>query len=233
MANKYTEFSYDQHARTCEPDDFWGQTRRTINGAPVPNEQIRLIVEAIKNGLNLGENDVVLEIACGNGALSQHLFEFCKGYSGTDISEYLISIAKKNFEQAPRYQFHQIPALEHVLNENDPEKYTKMLCYAGFQYLSDADIKEVFSVISSKFLNIDIIYIGSIPDKDRYKNFYKETMPSQMELKDSNTAVGIWRGKEEIESLVDKSIWNIEFFNMPKDFYASNYRFDVKLSRAS
>lgn len=231
MTKTYTEFSYDQHARKCQPDDFWRQTKRTINGNPVSSDQIQLIVKAIKTGLALNKNDVVLELACGNGALSKYLFESCKGYLGTDISKYLISVAKENFERAPQYQFHQVPALEQILKESKPEKYTKLLCYAGLQYFSDTDIRSILNIIGERFLNLDTIFLGSIPDMARYQNFYKDRVPTKAELKDSNTAVGIWRGEEELKSLVDSNTWEIEFFKMPEEFYASNYRFDVRLSK--
>ena len=95
----YPKFNYDTHARTCAPDDFLGQTRRTVQGVPLPAEQINMIVEAVNFGLGLKSDDVLLELACGNGALSQFLFNSCKEYIGIDVSEYLISIAKKNFEK--------------------------------------------------------------------------------------------------------------------------------------
>ena len=44
---KYLEFNHDEHARSCKMDDFWGQIRRTVNGVPVDEVQIKLVVETI------------------------------------------------------------------------------------------------------------------------------------------------------------------------------------------
>ena len=65
---KYLEFNHDEHARSCKRDDFWGQIRRTVNGVPVDEEQIKLVVETIIKELKLNAKDTVLDLCCGNGA---------------------------------------------------------------------------------------------------------------------------------------------------------------------
>jgi cyclopropane fatty-acyl-phospholipid synthase-like methyltransferase len=227
----YPKFSYDEHARTCASDDFLGQTRRTENGVPVSDEQIQMIVSAIKSGLDFSPEDVLLELACGNGALSQYLFNSCKDYLGVDLSEHLIAVAKENFEALPHYHFSVQGAAEYVRNELRPEKFTKMLCYAGFQYFPDEEAEEILSSISKKFNNIQTIFIGNLPDKSRAEEFYKSRQPSKEEISDGNTAIGIWRTREEFEQLAGKSGWNVKFSTMPTEFYASYYRYDALLRR--
>ena len=94
---KYSKFDHDKYAKTRAPDDFWGQVRRTVQGVPVSEDQIKLIVSAISSALNMKSADTLLDLACGNGALSYLLFDYCAEYLGVDLSEYLISIAKENF----------------------------------------------------------------------------------------------------------------------------------------
>lgn len=232
MSNKKNiHFSYDEHARKCAPDDFSGQTRRTVQGVPVPDSQIQMIVEAVKSGLKIDNNDVLIEVACGNGSLSKFLFDSCKEYLGVDMSEYLISIAKKNFETLPNYQFQECGAIEYLQQESHPEKFTKLLCYAGFQYFTDDELIEMLSLILNKFTKIQTVFIGSIPDKNRAKEFYKDRTPDEDELLDCNTAIGVWRTKQEFEALAKKSGWAVNISNMPTSFYASYYRYDVVLNR--
>jgi hypothetical protein len=45
--------------------------RRTVGGKPVDEEQIGLIVGAIRQALACRPADVVLDLACGDGALSE------------------------------------------------------------------------------------------------------------------------------------------------------------------
>ncbi|NOT14050.1 MAG: methyltransferase domain-containing protein [Methylotenera sp.] len=232
-SKKNIHFSYDEHARKCAPDDFSGQTRRTVQGVPVPAEQIQMIVDAIKLGLDFDEDDALVELACGNGSLSQFLFLSCKKYQGVDVSEYLISIAKKNFELLPNYRFQECGAIEYLQNEKEPQKFTKLLCYAGIQYFKDDELVSMLSLVTEKFINIKTIFIGSIPDKSRAEQFYKDHTPTSEELSDSNTALGVWRNQQEFESLANMAGWTAKFSNMPTSFYASYYRYDVVLSRVN
>jgi len=227
----YPKFSYDEHARTCAADDFLGQVRRTVQGKPVSDDQIQMIITAIKSGLSLNNDDVLLELACGNGVLSQLLFDSCKGYLGIDISEHLISVAKKNFEILPHFQFSVKGAMEYVREEDQPERFTKMLCYAGFQYFFDKDLVELLFTLFRKFGHIQTIFIGSLPDKDRVGEFYKSRTPGPEELFDNKTAIGIWRTRREFELLANKAGWKAKLLIMPEEYYASYYRYDAVLSR--
>jgi hypothetical protein len=227
----YPKFSYDEHARTCDPDDFLGQMRRTVQGVPISDDQIQMIIEAIKSGLEFKTDDVLLELACGNGALSRNLFGSCREYLGVDVSEYLISVAKNNFEILPHYQFSVLGGVEYVRQEQQPMRFTKALCYAGFQYFPDENASEVLRALFDKFGNIQNIFIGNLPDKDRALDFYKSRQPSVDEMSDCSTAIGIWRTKDEFKRLVRNAGWHVKFSTMPAKFHASHYRYDALLSR--
>jgi SAM-dependent methyltransferase len=227
----YPKFSYDEHARTCAPDDFLGQTRRTVQGVPVSEDQIQMIITAIKSGLELNLGDVVLELACGNGVLSQFLFNSCKDYLGVDLSEYLISVAKKNFEVLPHYRFSVQGATEYVCQEPQPERFTKAVCYAGFQYFPDGEATLILKTLFKKFRNVQTIFIGNLPDKDRAGKFYKSRQPSSEELSDRCTAIGIWRTSAEFEQLAVHAGWRVKFSTMPDEFNSSYYRYDAVLIR--
>ena len=70
---------YKEYPKLCAPDDYWGQVKRTINGVPVGQDQIDLILRAIVDGLDLQASDSLLDLCCGNGALSRLLFDRCAG----------------------------------------------------------------------------------------------------------------------------------------------------------
>jgi len=227
----YPKFSYDEHARTCAPDDFLGQTRRTVQGVPVSDDQIHMIVKAINSGLGLRPDDLLLELACGNGALSRFFFDSCKCYLGVDLSEYLISVAKKNFEVLPKYRFAVQGAAEYVSREPHPEGFSKVLCYAGFQYFSADEAAKILRTLFEKFINVQTVFIGNLPDKERAAKFYKEKQPCAEELSDCSTAIGVWRTESEFARLVSDTGWKVRFSNMPAEFHGSYYRYDALLSR--
>lgn len=227
----YQKFDHDEYARTRAPEDFWGQIRRTVQGEPVSDEQIKMIVGAIKRGLGMQSDDVLLDLACGNGALSHFLFDSCGEYLGVDLSEYLISVAKKNFEALPHYRFMEQGAAEYVRLESQPERFSKVLCYGSFSYFPADDAAEVLRLLFEKFNNVQTFYIGNLPDKERAAEFYKEKQPSADELSDSTSQIGIWRTRNEFAQLACDAGWKVQFLTMSAEFYASYYRYDALLSR--
>ncbi|PTR09617.1 methyltransferase family protein [Nitrosospira sp. Nsp5] len=229
--NFYPKFDHDEYAKTRAPDDFWGQIRRTVQGKPVSSDQINMIVDAINSALRMRPDDTLLDLACGNGALSHLFFNSCAEYLGVDLSEYLIWIAKKNFEVLPRYRFVVQGASEYVLQENQPERFSKVLCYGSFSYFSTIDATKVLHTLFEKFSNVQTIFIGNLPDKDRAAEFYKAKQPSTEELSDCSSQIGIWRTRSEFAQLAGNTGWNVKFSTMPAEFYASYYRYDVLLSR--
>ncbi len=234
MPNKsksYLRFDHDEYAKTRAPDDFWGQVRRTVQGVPVSDNQIKMIVDAIQLALEMKPDDTLLDIACGNGALSHLLFDSCADYLGVDLSGHLISVAKGNFEALPHYQFMQQGAAEYVRSEPRPARFSKVLCYGSFPYFPAADAAEVLRTLFEKFSNVQSVFIGNLPDKDRAVAFYKTKQVSAVEMSDHASQIGIWRSQSELEKLAGNAGWKAKFSVMPPEYYAGHYRYDVLLSR--
>lgn len=227
----YRKFDHNEHAKSRAPDDFWGQIRRTVQGEPVSDEQIKMIVEAIQAALILKPADKLLDLACGNGALSRLLFDSIAEYQGVDFSEHLISVAKKNFVKLPHYRFTTLGAAEYVRQEANPEKFTKVLCYGSFSYFPAADAAEVLCTLHDKFINVQSVFIGNLPDKERAAAFYKDKQVSTEEMADHESQIGIWRSQQDFTKLAGDAGWKTKFSVMPSEYYAGYYRYDVLLSR--
>lgn len=227
----YKKFDHDEFARTRAPDDFWGQIRRTVQGKPVSDEQIGMIVDAVTTRLDLKGDDKLLDLACGNGALSKLFFGRCTEYLGVDFSEYLISVAKKHFEALPRYRFEMQDVAEYVRLEPRPERFTKALCYGSFAYFPDPAASEVLRLLFERFRNVQSIFIGNLPDKDKAQAFYGDNAPTTEELADSSSQIGIWRTREEFSAMARDAGWKATFSTMPDAYYSSYYRYDALLSR--
>ncbi|MDX1948974.1 MAG: methyltransferase domain-containing protein [Rickettsiales bacterium] len=225
------DYIHKEFPKTCASDDFMGQVKRTIAGKPIPQEQIDMITSSIRNNLKLNTNDILLDLCCGNGALSEIFHREIKAYLGVDFSEYLIEVAKKNFEKLPNFSFILSDAFEYVKNETQPERFTKCLCYGAFQYLPHNNATEILKYLCNNFINIESVYIGNLPDKNRAESFFYKDIDYKNILNDNNSAIGIWRSVSEMEELANISGWKAEIINMPASFYSSHYRYDVKLTR--
>lgn len=221
---------YKTHPQTCAPDDFWGQVRRTVNGRPVAQDQINLIVEAMIGALELNSDDWLLDLCCGNGALTTSFFEPCRGGLGVDFSEYLVEVARKNFVHSPDQAFQVADVLEFARSEPRPERFTKALCYGSFQYLRKEEGRELLGLLRRRFRCLQRLIIGNYPDKDAMSRFFP---PGECEpgIEDSHHSdIGIWRSRDEFTKLAGDAGWRTEFRTMPKEFYAAHYRYDVVLT---
>jgi cyclopropane fatty-acyl-phospholipid synthase-like methyltransferase len=231
MKQNNADWLYKEYPKTCAPDDFWGQVKRTVKGQAFSPDQINMIVHAICDRLHFVKTDILLDLGCGNGALSKYFFPFCTGVLGVDHSQCLISIAKKNFEQEPYYIFFESDMLAYVRSENEPHRFTKVLCYGAFQYLADNIAKTVLALINQRFANVSSILIGNLPDKDKIDAFYPPEIDYSNLVNDHSSPLGIWRTKNEFDDLAQETGWETEFRIMPDEFCAAHYRYDAILRR--
>lgn len=231
MKQNNADWLYKEYPKTCAPDDYWGQVKRTVKGQAFSQDQINMIVHAICDGLHFVKTDILLDLGCGNGALSKYFFPFCINVLGVDHSRYLISIAKTNFEQEPAYIFLESDMLDYVRSENEPQRFTKVLCYGAFQYLPHDIARAVLSLVYKRFSNVTSFLIGNLPDKDKTDAFYPPEMDYSALVNDHSSPLGIWRTKNEFDELATETGWVTKFRTMPNDFCAAHYRYDVILRR--
>ena len=225
------KFDHDLCARSKDETDFWGQIRRTVNGKPVDDNQISLITERIREKLALQEKDVVLDLACGNGALSSRIFKQFSSYLGVDSSPRLIEVANKYFANPPRYLFTNCDASEHTRTDDNPRRYTKVLCYGSFPYFQHKRALQILHNLSQRYSNVTKVFIGNLPDLSLANKFYGEGNINPLELVDNESPIGIWRTREEFIEVAQNTGWRATISTMPENYYAAYYRYDVLLSR--
>lgn len=220
---------YKEYPKSCDPDDFWGQVGRTVNGKPVPQEQIDLIVASVIDNLGLVADDCLLDLCCGNGALSAYFFARCRGGLGVDFSDCLIEIANKHFKHRESESFRCRDILEYVNSEEAPLQFSKALCYGSFQYLTPPAALATLDNLRSRFTNTERFLIGNLPDKDRLDRFYadKPYVPGIEDKADS--PIGLWRSVGEFQELAARTGWRCSISRMPVQFYGAAYRYDALL----
>ena len=224
-------YIYRDHPQTCDPDDFWGQVKRTVGGQPVTQAQIDLIVAAVKQNLQLHPDDLLLDICCGNGALTTYFFSACRGGVGVDFSEFLIEVARKHFAKREEERFVLGDVVEFARREAAPERITKAMCYGSFQYLPHAAAAELLQLLQQRFVGLQRLLIGNIPDRDRLHDYYREKDYVPGIENSPSTPIGIWRSEDEFRALAAAAGWQCTFSRMPADYYAAHYRYDAVLTR--
>jgi len=229
--NKEKFTFYKEHPKTCSPNDFWGQVKRTVNGTPVSQDQIEMIVDAVVAGLELNKKDTLLDLCCGNGALSTLLFDRCAGGLGVDFSEYLISIANRYFVKPPDQTYILQDVLEFCENPITPHRFSKLVCYGSFSYLEEDIAEKILVLVNNNFPNLQRIFIGNCPDKNLLTDFIDGRKFTPGTENDPDSPIGIWRTREEFISMAIRSGWQVSIHKMPSQYYAAHYRYDVILYR--
>jgi SAM-dependent methyltransferase len=227
---------YETHARSCDPKDFQNHVLRTPYGKPVALDQVAMIAEGIVRGLSVEPDDVLLDLCCGNGAITDLIFPHCRGGVGVDFTPYLIEVAKANFEQTPGRLYRLSDAYEYVESTDDAERFTKVMCYGAFQCLLESKSTGVLLALRRRFPNIRRVFLGNLPDLDRAESFWRRVMGSEPwpldELRRHDTPFGTWRTEEEISKLTAACGWRSEISRMPSPFFWASYRFDAILTPA-
>lgn len=229
MKNK-KDHIYKELPKLCDPNDFYGQVKRTVNGKPVDEKDIKLIIDTIRIKLELNKNDLLLDIGCGNVALAANLFDDIGGYLGVDFSEYLIEVAKKNFTK-PNFDAIVDDAISFLISEKTNPNITKILCYGVFMYFSPEEALQVLKLTSEKYPNAQRFFIGNLPDKERAQNFFYKDIEYKALLDDNQSSIGKWWSTDELAKLAEMAGWSVEFHYMPDSFYSAHYRFDAILTK--
>ncbi len=222
---------YKEHPKLCAADDYWGQVKRTVAGKPVSEQQIQLIVDAVVAGLELTEDDRLLDLCCGNGALTTRIAEQCRGSVGVDFSAALIDVAQRAFA-GPTQAYHLGEVLSWVRTQPSPtEDPTVALCYGSFSYLPATDGRALIAEVQERFPRIRRFVIGNLPDRRCSAEFFanRSYTPGLEDRHDSQ--IGVWYDPAEFVAMGAATGWDVEIRRMPADFYASAIRFDAVLRR--
>jgi SAM-dependent methyltransferase len=230
MTVSYPKHDYHEYPKTLPRTAFWAQVRRTVGGQPVPEEQIALIREQVTAKLALSTKDVLLDLACGNGALSAGL-PFGR-LVGVDHSPYLVEVALEHFHEPPRTAFEVDEADHYCSTTPNAAQFTKVLCYGSFSFFSATEAGIVLDTLYRRFPNVSRAFIGNVPDRAKAHEHYAARGAEPDDLDNHETQFGIWWDKRRLTHLAECFGWRATTCTMPAKFYAASYRFDLLLTRS-
>ena len=229
-SNEFPKWDYKEYPKTLSKDDLWGQVRRTVYGRPVPEAQIQMMVDAIRAGLHLTPATTLLDIGCGNAALTARLFPHCGQIVGVDSSEFLITVANELFGGFG-HEFVCMEAGQYVLEEKAPLRFSAALCFGVFAYLSDHQATQMLSCIFERFSNVRSFFIGSIPDSESASRYFGEAEIPRAQLEHHQSQIGVWRSRGKLSAMATETGWNARIQEYLPEFYQSHYRYNAILER--
>ena len=186
---------------------LFAQVGKTIHGQDLPQEQLDLIVESAVEGLQIDENDVLADLCCGNGLVTERLAKHCHQVIGIDYSSGLIDVARRNAGANVRYV--HANALEMNWCQLDQ-------LLAGFSQLP----------VGTR------IYIGGIPDREKLRDYYdtdeKYAFYLQRE-REGRPHMGHWWLRQDILDAAAAQRLAVTIRPQKPEMITAYYRFDVLL----
>lgn len=213
-----------------DDNDLLFQVGTTVGGKPVSKIQHQAIIQDIKEGLNLGNIDVVLDLCCGNGIITYDISQYVNKVVGVDGSGSYISNAKKLKNNINiSYYCDEIQNFQKYIGG---EKINKVLFYASLAYFSGDELVQLLSKLKAE--NIEQIYIGSILDKKKkfkYFNTFRRRVHYLLNylILKKDLGLGKWWSKEEILKIAERTGFKIKIIEQNPVLHTAHYRFDVLL----
>lgn len=213
-----------------DDNDLLFQVGTTVEGKPISKLQHVEIINSITKRLKLNQKDNLLDLCCGNGIITNDISGFVNKIIGIDGSESYINNARK-FKNNHNIKYH----CDDVINFKKyivGEKINKVLFYASLAYFSKNELIKI--LLNSKNNNIEMIYIGSILDKDKKYKFFNTFKRSIHYLFNylilrNDLGLGNWWSKKEIAKIATEQGFKVEIIEQNPILHTAHYRFDVLL----
>lgn len=227
------DFLHKEFPKQFARDEFWAQIKRTVNGQPVTEREIELIVSQIKRHLKLTPRSHLLDLGCGNGALAARLFPDLDQYTGVDFSPYLLGVAREFFHSGPRIRYIEADVRAFIATSPPDPAVDRVLIYGCLSYLSRSDVRHLLGHIHHRWPKVEIVFIGNVPDTGSASAFFNARNVDKYELDNPQTPIGVWWTPTTLVSLAESAGFKAECLKMPPEFYGHAYRFDIVLRRTS
>lgn len=216
-------------------DSLWSQVGALERSLP-GEDSADALVEAIVASLQLQAQDLLLDLGCGNGALTDLTSRCCAGSLGVDVDPSMIATAREQFEKPGRH-FELSDMLAYGQEETEPARFTKILCHGSFQYLWPVQAAQVLRILHDRFVGARKLLLGALPDLERLSVFTQDIAPHMFETgvpagyaDDAGSSVGVWRTRQEIIRLGQEAGWRVEI-SSPRG-WQGRFRYNALLSRS-
>jgi 2-polyprenyl-3-methyl-5-hydroxy-6-metoxy-1,4-benzoquinol methylase len=226
-------YEYWNSAQLIFDYDPMRQVGKTVGGRPIDSQQLDAIVGSILQQLGMTRDDTVLDLCCGNGAVTSSVARHCSSIRGIDFSRQLIESAQERFG-GPNvaYVCADVCDLDRKLV---PEGITKIYLYEGLQHLEHDSVRELLTRIRESFQPFPPVLIGSVPDRDRIWQFY-DTPDRVAEYRQrvavGTEPIGTWWRQQEIRNLASDCGLACAFNEQSGSPHTAHYRFDVLVTPA-
>jgi cyclopropane fatty-acyl-phospholipid synthase-like methyltransferase len=206
----------------------------TIGGQPVDLSQVDLICEAIASYLSLSPDDVLVDLCCGNGLVTERLASLCRQVLGIDYSESLIASARSRSSASNTiYQASDVTSLRDAVL---PGSANKLCMAAGLQYFGPASLSALLDRLAERLPQREAIVFVNVPDLSKL-DLFCDTPERRREFEERQAAgreaMGTWWDRDELAGVLQRHGYRAEFRTPAPERLSAHYRFDLLAVRQS
>ena len=217
--------------------DLLYQVGASVNGKPISTVQFTAMINDIETKLELKQDDVVIDLCCGNGVLTFEIAKHVQRVIGIDGSAAYIKNAQK-FKNSRniKYILSDITDFDNIKRQLDNTACTKVLFYASLAYFEPAQLIQILQFINCVSAAECSVLIGSILDKSskfKYFNTIKRRFHYFVNyvILRKDLGLGRWWSKKELKRIACMCNYYIDFTNQDKLLHTAHYRYDILLKK--
>ena len=200
---------------------------KTYFGKPIDDQQLEILTTNIYRLLgDLRQPNVIIDLGCGTGIISEKLIETYKGLKLILVDPNLDNInkCKSLFKHIPDIKFCNF---DHHHAIQLVTKDTVVFTYEVIQHLPAVEARNFISALFQK--NVAKIVIGGVPDLARRNVFYNNRSTKPQMKNNTDDVIGQWYDPSFFENLANEQ-FKLKILNQQK-LYTTHYRFDVVYER--
>jgi cyclopropane fatty-acyl-phospholipid synthase-like methyltransferase len=223
---------WEDRAKKYDPTDFCLQVGRSVEGKPVPKEELKLVIDQTIERLDLRPSDRLLDLCCGNGLLTRWLADFCGLVVGVDYSPRMIRIAEI-YHAGANVRYVEAPVtILHPEMFPAQDAFNKVVILESLHYLHPHEVPLLLNGVRSVGTPDVLLYFSGVPDRQRIWSYYDtpERREEHFASADGNgDLMGYWWTEEELRDLAQGCGYRCLFLQQNPQLNTAHYRFDVKL----
>lgn len=206
--------------------DEQSQVLRTRNKEPIHPEKWAITISTVSQQMELRSDDSLLDLCCGNGLFSAAFSEHVAEIEAVDISGTLTE------RLAARCLPNVTVTTSDMREVHFPsERFSKVLWYAGIQYIDESDIVAMVRRIRSWMRPNGTLMIGDIPDRAKLWNYFNDETRRTAYfdgLEQRRPIIGSWLDADWLKQLCFNSGFvSAEVMQQHEELIYADFRYDI------
>lgn len=221
---------WDSFPRSADATDYLRQVGKTVGGEAISREQLAAMLEDIVARLQLGGQDHVLDLCCGNGLLTAGMARVGGSVVGVDWSAPLIDVAVRA-HSAANIRYVRKSILDLTPEDVGGVELSKVVMYEALQHFTRRQLVALLGVLKAVAPGARVL-LGSVPDRGRKWRFY-DTVGRRLDYVRrkllGQDAIGTWWSRRQLSSIADDAGYGTSFHEQHPSLHTAHYRMDVVL----